>query len=70
VKLKKKLPFKKLELTEELNSTFKKGQIGAVLEIIDSKTVFAEFYDQHNNLIEHNGKLVFKIGLHQFEIKK
>ena len=70
MKLKKKLLYKKIELTEDLNSTFKKGQVGAVLEIIDSKTVFAEFHDQYNNQIEHNGELVFKIGLHQFSLKK
>jgi len=67
--LEKKLLYKKIELIEDVNSTLRKGQIGAVLEVIDTKTVFAEFYDQSNKQIEINNELVFKIGTNQFRRK-
>lgn len=68
--LDKKLLYKKIELTENLNSVLKSGQIGAILEVINQNKVFAEFYDTQGNQIEWNDELVFKINMNQFKLKK
>ncbi|GAB3219464.1 hypothetical protein J0A67_04610 [Algoriphagus aestuariicola] len=68
--LEKKLLYKKIELTENLNSVLKAGQNGAILEVINQDNVFAEFYDRKGNQIEWNDELVFKINMNQFKLKK
>jgi len=68
--LEKKYLYKKIELTDDLNSKLKSGQKGAVLEIINRDKVFAEFYDGKGNQIEWNNELVFEIGMNQFKLKK
>lgn len=68
--LDKKLLYKKIELTENLNSVLKSGQIGAILEVINKDVVFAEFYDIHGNQIEWNDELVFEVKMNQFQLKK
>lgn len=68
--LEKKLLYKKIELTENLNSVLKAGQTGAILEVINQDNVFAEFYDRKGNQIEWNDELVFKIKMNQFKLKK
>jgi hypothetical protein len=68
--LDKKLLYKKIELTENLNSELKSGQKGAVLEVITKDKVFAEFYDRNGKQIELNNELVFEIGIKQFKLKK
>jgi hypothetical protein len=68
--LDKKLLYKNIELTENLNSELKVGQKGAILEIIDKNKVFAEFYDRNGKQIELNDELVFEIGIKQFKLKK
>lgn len=66
--LEKKLLYKKIELTENLNSALKKGLQGIVLEVIDKDTVFAEFYDNNKRQIEVNNELVFEIRITQFRL--
>jgi hypothetical protein len=68
--LEKKLLYKKIELTENLNSVLKSGQIGAILEVINQDKVFAEFYDRKGNQIEWDNELVFEIKMNQFKLKK
>jgi hypothetical protein len=68
--LDKKLLYKNIELTENLNSDLKVGQKGAILEVIDKSKVFAEFYDGNGKQIELNNELVFEIGVKQFKLKK
>ncbi len=68
--LEKKLLYKNIELTENLNSALKTGQKGAVLEVIDEYKVFAEFYNRNGKQIELNNELVFEIGINQFKLKK
>jgi hypothetical protein len=68
--LEQKLLYKKIELTENLNSVLKSGQNGAILEVINHDKVFAEFYDRKGNQIEWNDELVFEIKMHQFKLKK
>lgn len=68
--LERKLLYKKIELTENINSVLKAGQIGAILEVINIDKVFAEFYDRKGNQIELNDELVFEIKMNQFKLKK
>ena len=68
--LEKKLLYKNIELTENLNSELKSGQKGAILEVINKDKVFAEFYDRNGKQIELNNELVFEIGIKQFKLKK
>jgi hypothetical protein len=68
--LKKKLLYKKIELTENLNEKLKSGQIGDVLKIINEHKIFAVFYDKNGKQIEYNTKLVFGIKMNQFKLQK
>jgi len=67
--LEKKLLYKNIELTENLNSELKAGQKGAILEVIDDNKVFAEFYNSNGKQIELKNELVFEIGIKQFKLK-
>ena len=67
--LEQKYCYKKIELTVNLNERLKSGQHGAVLEIIDTNKVFAEFYDANGELIECNDELAFEIEFNQFKLK-
>ncbi|MEM0575511.1 hypothetical protein [Flavobacterium polysaccharolyticum] len=66
----KQFLYKEIELTENLNSKLITGQKGVILEVINRNRVFAEFYDTNGNQIEWRNKIVFKIGMKQFKIKK
>ena len=68
--LEKKLLYKKIELTENLNEKLKNGQKGVVLEIINEDKIFAEFYDNKGKQIELNNEIVFQIKMNQFKLKK
>lgn len=68
--LAKQLVYKEIELTENLNSSLKKGQRGVVLEIIDKETVFAEFYDHNKRQIEVDNELVFEVQIDQFRLNE
>lgn len=67
--LEKKLLYKNIELTENLNAVLKEGQNGAILEVINQDKVFAEFYDGKGNQIEWDNKLAFEIKMNQFKLK-
>jgi len=69
-KIEKKILYKKIRLTENLNNGLKSGLNGAVLEVIDKKNVFAEFYDLNGKQIEIDDKIVFEIGIDQFKLIK
>jgi hypothetical protein len=66
----KQFLYKEIELIENLNSKLTTGQKGVILEVINRNKVFAEFYDRNGNQIEWRNKIVFKIGMKQFNIKK
>lgn len=66
--LEKKLLYKKIELTENLNSSLKKGQHGVVLEIINKDAVFAEFNDHNKRQIKVDKELVFEVRMKQFRL--
>jgi len=67
--LKKELLYKKIELTAlQFNPYIKRGCKGAVLEVINSNKVFAEFYDSNNKQIEFENELVFEIEMSQFKL--
>jgi hypothetical protein len=66
--LDRQLLYKRIELTADLNTIAKKGQIGTIMEVIDNETVFAEFYDMYNRKVKYNNELVFKITLNQFKL--
>jgi hypothetical protein len=68
--LEKHFLYKKIELTENLNSSLKKGLQGVVLEIIDKDTVFAEFYDHSKRQIVVDNELVFEVGIKQFRLNE
>ena len=70
IDLEKKFLYKTIELTEDFNSTFKKGQRGAVLEIIDKEKVYAEFYDQNKKQIEVDNLIAFEVRINQFRLEK
>lgn len=61
--------YQEVELTENLHSGLSVGRKGAVWEIIDRDTVFAEFYDEKGNQVEWNGETVFEVGIHQLKLK-
>ena len=52
-----------------LNEKLTSGQRGAVVEIIDTNKVFAEFYDATGELIEWNDELAFEVEINQFKLK-
>jgi len=70
IDLEKRLLYKTIELKEDFNSTFKKGQRGAVLEIIDKEKVYAEFYDQSGKQIEVDNMIVFEVRINQLRLEK
>ena len=67
--LEKKYLYKKIELTENLNSQLKSGLKGAVLEVINTDKVFAEFYDGKGKQIKRKNEFVFEIRMNQFKLK-
>ena len=70
IDLQKRWLYKTIELKEDFNPTFKKGQRGAVLEIIDKEKVYAEFYDKNGKQIDVDNMKVFEVRINQFRIEK
>ena len=68
-RLEKKYLYKGIVLTQNLNAKLKYGVKGAVLEIINEDSVFAEFYDRSGKPIEIENELVFQVGINQFQLK-
>ncbi|TBN04746.1 hypothetical protein EYD45_05655 [Hyunsoonleella flava] len=69
-RLEKKWLYKKVSLKEKLKNGIEIGTIGTVMEIIDRKTAFVEFYDQNGKFIEIDGELAFKVGLKNIKLKR
>lgn len=69
-RLEKKWLYKKVVLKEKLENGIEVGTNGTVMEIINEKTVFAEFYDKKGEFIEIENELMFKIKLSNLKLKK
>jgi hypothetical protein len=67
-KREKKLLYKKIRLIKNQKIGLQRGLNGIVLEVIDKKSVFAEFYDLNGKKIERNNNTVFKIGIQHFKM--
>ncbi|MEO9512740.1 MAG: hypothetical protein ABJN84_16035 [Flavobacteriaceae bacterium] len=69
-RLEKKWLYKKVNPKEKLKNGIESGTDGTVMEIIDNKTAFVEFYDQQGEFIEIDGELAFKVELKNIKPKK
>lgn len=69
-RLEKKWLYKKVTLTEKAKNGIDIGTNGTVMELIDKKTVFAEFYDNKGDFIEIENKVMLEIKLNILKIKK
>lgn len=69
-RLEKKWLYKKVSPRKKLKNGIESGTIGTVMEIIDNKTAFVEFYDQKGEFIEIDGELAFKVELKSMKLKK
>ncbi|KPM30797.1 Hypothetical protein I595_3294 [Croceitalea dokdonensis DOKDO 023] len=69
-RIEKKWLYKKVSPKAKLKIGIETGTIGTVMEIIDSKTAFVEFYDQKGEFIEIGGELAFKVELKNIKLKK
>jgi hypothetical protein len=69
-KLENKFLYKNVELIKQVNEKLQIGQKGTILEIIDNKFMYAEFYDNQKNQIEFENEIAFKISVNQFKLLK
>ena len=69
-RLEKKWLYKKVSPRGKLKNGIESGTIGTVMEIINNKTAFVEFYDQKGEFIEIDGELAFKLELKNIKLKK
>ncbi len=69
-RLEKKWLYKKVSPRQQLKNGIESGTIGTVMEIIDNKTAFVEFYDHKGEFIEIDDELAFKIELKNIKLKK
>ncbi len=69
-RIEKKWLYKKVSPKEKLKNGIAVGTIGTVMEIIDKKTAFVEFYDQNGEFIEIDNELAFKVELKNIRLKK
>lgn len=69
-RIEKKWLYKKVIPKEKLNNGIESETVGTVMEIIDNKTAFVEFYDQKGEFIEIDGELAFKVKLQNIKLKK
>lgn len=69
-RLEKKWLYKKVSLKKNLENGIEVTTIGTVMELIDNKTAFVEFYDQNGEFIEIDGELAFKVALKNIKLKK
>ncbi len=68
-RLEKKWLYKKVVLREKLENGIEIGTNGTVMEIIDKKTAFTEFYNQNGEFIENENKLMYKVELSKLKLK-
>ncbi|WP_298884734.1 hypothetical protein [uncultured Polaribacter sp.] len=69
-RLEKKWLYKKVILREKLENGIEIGTNGTVMEIIDKKTAFTEFYNQNGEFIEIGNELMYKVKLSKLRLKK
>ncbi|WP_108869520.1 hypothetical protein [Aquimarina aquimarini] len=69
-RIEKKWLYKKVALKKQLDNRIEIGTTGTVIELIDNKTAFIEFYDKQGELIEIDNELMFKIKLKNIKLKK
>ena len=69
-RLEKKWLYKKVILRAKLEKGIEIGTNGTVTEIIDKKTVFAEFYNKNGEFIEIENESMFVINLSDLKLKK
>ncbi len=69
-RIEKKWLYKKVTLKKQLDNGLKSGTTGTVMELIDNKTAFVEFYDKQGKFIEIYNELMFKIKLNSIKLKK
>ncbi|EWH08400.1 hypothetical protein KLA_17574, partial [Cellulophaga geojensis KL-A] len=69
-RIEKKWLYKKVSLKEKLKNEIETGTIGTVMEIIDRKTAFVEFYDRNGEFIEIDNELAYKVELKNIKLKK
>jgi hypothetical protein len=68
--LEKKLLYKIIELTENINPNLNVGLNGVILEVLDKSTVLTEFLDHDGKQIEFNNNSVFELKMDQFKLKR
>lgn len=69
-RLEKKWLYKKVLLREKLENGIEIGTNGTVMEIIDKKTAFTEFYNPNGEFIEIGNELMYKVELSKLKLKK
>ena len=69
-RLEKKWLYKKVNPKEKLENGIESRTVGTVMEIVDNKTAFVEFYDHKGEFIEIDGELAFKVELKNLKLKK
>jgi len=68
--LEKKWLYKRVALKRDQKNGLKKGEIGVLMEFIDKKHAFVEFYNEKGSLREIGGELAFKVKLYELRLKK
>lgn len=68
--LEKKILYKNVVVTKDINPGIRAGVKGTILEVIDTKRVFVEFYDLDGQQIEYEGDIVFEVGMDQLKVVK
>ncbi|NER11796.1 hypothetical protein, partial [Muriicola jejuensis] len=66
----KKWLYRKVSPKKTLQNGIETGTTGTVMELIDNKTAFVEFYDRNGELIEIDNELAFKVDLKNIKLKK
>lgn len=67
--LEKKLLYKNVILIATLNEKLQMGIKGAILEVIDEKNAFVEFYEPNSKQqIEYKDELVFQVEIEKLKI--
>jgi hypothetical protein len=69
-RLEKKWLYKKVILRKKLENGIEIGTNGTVMEVIDKKTAFTEFYNQNGEFIEIGNELMYKVKLSKLKLKK
>lgn len=65
-----KFLYKNIELKIDINKKLKVGQRGTILEIINNKYFYAEFYNNKKSQIEFKDQIAFKICAKDFKLLK